>query len=931
MSPPPSSDDSAVESMVSASASDKQIKTQRRKVTRPSVNSEDLKLSALHMRSNNFCLLSRSTRTVLTCFDDLEIQRFESNNNYLVNFISNGINKNPSSLSRPVSILWPDSYEKLVEQISILDAHLMNINFREKPVNWMLDNGLTFVPNCRQCKDKMNLIYENNTVRWQCQKTPACSNYFMPIQRPTFFCSYEKVGLDKLLFSIYYWATCTPSEELYSLMKIEPTVLDSIWRRIQNVCRNMLEKKYPRLRLTNDLDQGTNSNGVPEPIDLISIKLNGVYIVCAKNPKSNLVRLGLYIPNVSLYTFGELTDTWFAHGSQVRISESKFLSLGRRRTDLRIQLVPRSQMVSRDDHFHRESAFGYIICQLSHILKDFDSSSLTCENLKLILAEIEWREIYGTNPYDAFTNIVNHLAEYGDSSDYYTEPSLPVEGEVTLDPACPAADASEYICAERYFYATVDPVDSEGKIICRFTEPPDLENPPPADVRIRCHECGLRLETFDFALHMIAHVERNRKEHERKEYLRRMIVECKHCFKMFPREQLILHSTLVRSHLHVVKFGCRICCVKLADRAQYLQHMRRLHFEHETPYRCPSCKFSSSFQRDVFIHFQEEHRHSMVIMCILCLRSFTVKNPEKMNLEKMSELSKIVYNHIAEHYVTSKGFTCSNCCLCFLNKDQLRSHKRLHHDPCEIRPDDVKLEPFIVTPEEEEFCVKGIPMEFFIANKRPNLSLNSNAKPTKDKTKRKTTKHDKPNESKGIDLSSSSSSDDDDDDESDDYAISAIKKTNRSKRDLSSEDSDDTESSSDDEPDEEANDNDSFFTAVEDGTIYVRGLNGVEKFLQDGRPALSIQTRFSKADSKVTCSSQKLIQYLSRMKQADGIVPNQSVILTPRGKPAKCCECFQFVTADHFVATIDCKSCKYVTHCPRAAIAHNTHRHSNVQ
>lgn len=978
--PPPAStsDDSALESMSSSdknSTNSINISQQqtskttklRPKITRPTakdlrVDSDDLRQAALQMRSNNFCLLSRSLRTELTCFDDLDTERFESRTDHLINFISNGVKKCNLTTLRPVSILWPDTYEKLVDQIAQLDAYLLNVQFRENPVDWMLERNLTAVPTCRQCKDKMSLLYEANTVRWQCQKTQACSNYFMPVQRPSFFSNYENIALDKLLFAVYFWSTCTPSDELYNLMKIDTHILNSLWKRIQNVCRNLLEKRYPRLRLTNNLDQGSNSTGQAQPIDLISVKLRDVYIVCAKHPGSNLVRLGFHIPKVSLYSFVDLTESWFAHGAEVRVSESKFLDLTKRRSDLKVNFVSRLDMVSKNGRFNRDSAFGYIVCQLSHVLKDYDSSTLSRESLKLILAETEWRELYGTTPLDAFTNIVNHIAEFGETSDWYSEPSLPTEGEETSQEA--SLQVSEtlagdnYVWAEKYFYSTVDPVDSDGNVICRFSEPPDLEKPPHPDVRVRCHSCLLRFESFDFSLHMIAHVEANRREHERKEYRRKKLAECKHCFKTYQREHITIHSTLFRSHFHVVKYGCRICCIQLKDRADYLQHMRMQHFEHETPYRCPSCKFCSSFQRDVFIHFQEEHRHSMIILCPLCLRSFTVAKPQTMTLDGMNELSQIVYNHLSEHYITSKGYTCNRCCLCFTDRDKLRAHKRLHHNPCEIRPTDVKLEPFIVTQQEEEFCVKALPVELFIANKRPNLALDPNSALTLAfKTKldlRKQRKEADP----AFEMANGDSSENESSSSSDGDAevviaprqigpstSSGIRQTGGRGRPLNVRGPNGMSNTNNDDSDDDDEYGDVSFsdsdpedgpTIGPDGTIHVRGFVDTKKFLHNGRAALKVVHNRKSSTAVETnlassCSSQRLIEYLSRMKQADGILPNQSVILTPRGRPAKCCECFQFVTADHYVAKIDCKNCCYVTHCPRAAISHNTRKHQSAQ
>lgn len=757
-------------------------------------------------------------------------------------------------------------------------------------------------------------------------------------------------------------------------MNIDPNVLDGIWRRIQNVCRTALEKSYPRFRLTNYLDH-LHSCRIPgvdqqsEPIDLVSIKLNDVFVVCAKHPRSNLVRLGLHIPNVSLYNFVDLTESWFASGSHVRISEEKFLGLGEVRQDLIVTLVPRITMMTKDGRFYRESAFGYLICQLTHVFKDYNTASLSRETLKLILAEMQWRELYGTTPYDAFTNIVNHMAQYGEASDWYSEPSLPVNGEEPLDDdGIQPIDEDEYVFAEKHFYATIDPTDSDGKVISRISEPINLAEPPKPDVRLTCHFCKNVFESFDFAMHMATHVEHNRRENERKEFRKRRLIECKHCFKPFKRENIALHAAILKSHYQMVRYGCRICCIRLNDRVQYLQHMRRMHFEHETPYRCPSCRFASSFQRDVFIHFQEEHRHSLIILCPFCLRSFTVKRPDEMTRDRMHLLSKIVYNHFSDHFLVSKSYACTNCCLCFLDKDQMRRHKQLHHNPLEVRPlDQVKVQPFIVTADEEKFCVKAVPGELFIANKRPNMMDRADAGDSIG-TASEHGAHSQP-VAVGDRLDEANGDTDDRDggahraasDDSDpgrrnpqaDCLVVAVVDgpAPRQSQDLPVAATDRpvdgdaapaaaADSGSDSSSESSESDADSFCTARDDGTILVRGLSEAEKFLAGAKPDMRVSnsksvtgrpsaTRYS--DQVTQCTSQKLIEFLSKLKRADGVLANRSVILTPKSKPARCCECFEFITVDHYVATINCKTCRYSTHCPRALTKHKMTVHEAAQ
>lgn len=901
------SDDSAVGSITGSSSSQGRVfvKKDKPKLTRPSlsdliVRPEDLEQAA-HQMNTGSNLLRSSIRTFLSCFDDLDVQRFASVKDYLISFVSNGINKSSSTIFRPKSVLWPDDFNKIVKQTSMLDAFLLNTGFRERPINWMLERGLTIKPDCKLCKQPMSLSYEDNTVKWQCLKTPACSNYVIPIQRPSFFKNYENLSIDKLLFTLYYWSVCIPIEELQPLLNVEPHYLHSIWKRVQRVCRTALDKSYPRHRLTNLVDNN-DRNAKPEPIDLISIKLNDVYVVCAKHPRSNLVRLGLYIPRVSKYTFAELTETWFAHGAHVRVAEVKFLELNKRRTDLKVELVSPIDIVAKDGHYYRDSAFGYLTCQLAHVLKDFDSASLTREDIKMILAEMQWRELYGTTPLDAFTNIVEHIAKYSHASNWYTELSVPQEGEETLESSTNHfMEGSDYVWAESYFYATVEPVDSEGNIICRFTEPPNLEKPPEPDVRMACHDCKLRTECFDFSLHIIGHIEANRGELDDK-MTKSSHVQCKHCFKTIRREEILTHSTLFRTQYHTVRFGCRICCIKLPSRQSYLLHMRRQHFEHETPYRCPSCKFASSFQRDVFIHFQEEHRHSMVALCPICLRSFTVKNPELMTEEKMFELSKCIYNHISEHYLKGRVFACENCCLSFLNREELLNHKKCHHNPLEVIIEDgVKIEPFIITPEEEKFCVRALPMELFVSNKRPNKVVTTIGGLPKRPRKQ------------ALESIESSSSWSDSDSSADENDTNKGGKAAKSRFEKIYEESEGEETE-------------------ESGIIHVRGLNEAQNFLQGGAPALEVASRRSNLHAQNDqLTSQKLIDYLSKMRRAEGVIPNQSVILSPDGTAVRCVECLNYMTTDHYVASLRCRDCKYTTHCPRALTSHLSKTHKEKQ
>ncbi|KAG9510989.1 Pogo transposable element with ZNF domain protein, partial [Fragariocoptes setiger] len=827
------------------------------------VSSAQLERAALQMRGRNMSLINSSLRTYFTCFDDMDLNRFEAVCDHLICFRSNGSHRYDGKhvLLRPVSKLWPTTYEHMTQCLSHLDSYLINSQFKENPAAWLLNQNLCRTPICKQCQSPMviarGLTSSTNldTAKWQCMRTEACSSFTMPVHRPSFFHGFESISLKKLLFAVYFWAVAANGETLYyqrHLNLSQPTI-EHIWRRIQNVCRTVVESQPPII-VGND----------NYPAELVTVQFGKSSIVCAKNPTLNIVRLGLHIEGVSTYSFVELTESWFAPNSTIRIAEDKFLALSERH-GYKIRLVSRRDMMSKNNRFDHDSAFGYLITQLAHVFKDFDTSTVRHEGLKLVLAEMQWRELYGTTPYDSFRHIIKHMATYGERSDWYSEASMLQAGEETIqnsnEVAAQNTDDTNDVWAEAYFYAYLIPKKKDKVPQNRSITSSDL------DVRFQCHLCQIHFSNYQIVNHHIEHVEKDRREDVVRRDTRSLI-ECTHCFRPMTKAELRKHKELFTSDLHLTIYGCRICCTQMPDRLSFLQHMRRLHFESETPYTCPLCRYSVSSHREIFVHFREEHKSEPTALCPFCLRSFTIKTPENM-----SQLSKIVNQHINMHYAVSRVYSCSNCCLSFLNDKDLSQHKREAHNPLRVRnSDDFELKRFIVSPEEERHCVRAMPMELFVANKKPNLTMSGGHR-------RIITNRSKiDNDIESISLSSIHSGDDSSDDEA---------------------------------------------AVPGDEIIHVRGIDS-SNFLEGGEPNLVESTnRQVRNDAKLKkinnkgefdpkdYSSEKIKSYLERMPRADSFVPNKSVILTPDGLPTKCIECMSHITSDHFVAQIKCNECSY--------------------
>lgn len=271
-----------------------------------------------------------------------------------------------------------------------------------------------------------------------------------------------------------------------------------------------------------------------------------------------------------------------------------------------------------------------------------------------------------------------------------------------------------------------------------------------------------------------------------------------------------------------------------------------------------------------------------------------------MNLSTMREVSILIHDHMSTHYALQKGLSCDHCSLSFIKKKKLVRHKQRHHNPMEILdPEKVYIDPFKVDERSNTWAVKALRLELFIANKQPNIrsdrpvdyfSNDVNSTPNKPRK----------NHTKVIEL--------------------------------------DNEPANMEENGSIATNSDSIAAsaslAADDQVVREEGnsdYEGIKKFLSGGHPTLTFPRPGAKDNNKL--SSGKLIEALSKLPKADGVIPNLSVLLTPSGKPALCLECRTPVTCDHYVETIKCqtKDCPYMSMCPRAVVMHQNRGHPKIE
>lgn len=280
-------------------------------------------------------------------------------------------------------------------------------------------------------------------------------------------------------------------------------------------------------------------------------------------------------------------------------------------------------------------------------------------------------------------------------------------------------------------------------------------------------------------------------------------------------------------------------------------------------------------------------------MCPFCLRSFTIPNPAELDAAKMNRVSQAVFDHIQQHYALAESYRCDSCCLSFVSAAGLRKHKKNHHNPMEIFSErEVKVQPFIVTHVEEQHCVQALPMELFIPNKRPNTAIDERTQVI--------------NSSLNRDCLDAGD------------IRGRVRASNATEDDIVENGQSNDEDVDDDERMPRNN--------MEDDIIHVGPSGNTRNFLDGGNANLRI---LKNKHNLKEWTTERIIEAMSRMRRADAIIPNQSVILMPDGNPAKCLECSEYITTDHYVAAVPCKPCKYETHCPRAATEHKQRKHAN--
>ncbi|KAL8584074.1 hypothetical protein ACOMHN_022414 [Nucella lapillus] len=154
------------------------------------------------------------------------------------------------------------------------------------------------------------------------------------------------------------------------------------------------------------------------------------------------------------------------------------------------------------------------------------------------------------------------------------------------------------------------------------------------------------------------------------------LTQCKHCYKQFdtPFEMQTHIEKVHLSNMNVLM--CRICEKDHESRGALTNHMRQNHCACEMPYTCQLCHFRSSMYSDVVDHFKKKHDSSDSMLCLYCLRVFHVKF-----VSQGWGQTQVFYHHLLRHQSRSSNRKCTYCKLSFFNAQDMKNHRRTHHQP----------------------------------------------------------------------------------------------------------------------------------------------------------------------------------------------------------------------------------------------------------
>ncbi|XP_022255897.1 uncharacterized protein LOC106471575 isoform X2 [Limulus polyphemus] len=293
------------------------------------------------------------------------------------------------------------SSEEIEESIDKLKKKLLEEKCFQEPAFWLVTmKMLPENPLCLVCtKSTSDLVPDSTSIDgyvWKCGYE-RCGKKSQII-RPNFFGRFG-IPLSKLLQLTYHWSVQSDLNDTLGEVNVDVYMARSVWRALQEVCARALVLKSKKL-------------GGPGTMVEVSFAYMGRFsILGAYDRESGKVRMKAISSSMgwSASVYIRSLEPWLLPNSVIVSSEERMKEITRSGHTFILAHAGASEEEEEEHNVNKVKNYLYV--QLSAMFGQFIVAQLKLETVQGYLDEIQWRERFGTNPYDTFSNIITDIGE----------------------------------------------------------------------------------------------------------------------------------------------------------------------------------------------------------------------------------------------------------------------------------------------------------------------------------------------------------------------------------------------------------------------------------------------------------------------------------------------------------------------------------------